>query len=66
MVRDKFDNDWGYAVLGRDTKGRFRYIDGKVSIATQDACRDELLGKLAEYEASGRAVFNQENPDWLD
>ena len=48
LVRDKIDDDWSYAVLGKDHRSTFRYIDGETSISTQGEARSQLLRRMEE------------------
>ena len=63
VIRDRTDNDWGYVVLGRDKAGKFRWIDGRHSMATEKKARAELKQKLADLSASGKTVFPQGDED---
>ena len=46
---DRFDHDFGWVVLGRDQRGRFRAIDQDVSLASFDESRQRLEGALAAH-----------------
>ena len=59
VIRDKFDDDWGYAVLARDQYFRFRAIECKVSLATRYQARIELQLKMAELLSSPQRIFPQ-------
>ena len=48
---DMTDDDYVYYVLGRDAKGRFRNVDFKISIATEDEATSLLEHKLIEHSA---------------
>ncbi|MFM0201224.1 hypothetical protein PQR53_15265 [Paraburkholderia fungorum] len=58
LVLDLTDRDYGFVVLGRDTKGRFRAIDVKVSMNRTDA-RHALFTSMSDLTASGDTVFAQ-------
>lgn len=58
VVRDLADGDFGYVVLGRDTKQRFRAIETVVSLAHREA-RAALLKRLKVHCEAGSTVFPQ-------
>lgn len=62
VVRDLTDGDFGYVVLGRDRKQRFRAIETIVSL-TQIAARTALLGRLKVHCEAGSSVFPQDDED---
>jgi hypothetical protein len=59
LARDRADNDWSFAVLGRDERGQFRAIDMATSVATRDEARQQLTAKIGEHAATGAEVFPQ-------
>ena len=59
LVRDKFDDDWGFVVLGRDEYFHFRAIDVDVSFKTRDEARMQLQFKVGGYLDSPKRVFAQ-------
>lgn len=58
LIKDRSDRDYGYAVLGRDTKSRFRGIDVSVSMTKTEA-RHALLASLKKFTESMHKVFPQ-------
>ena len=59
LALDLVDFDWSYAVLGRDTDGRFRWIDGDVSVQTQRAANQALMTAMQRHAETGASVFPQ-------
>ena len=59
LTHDLKDDDWGYAVLGRDGNGVFRAIENDVSIERQDYARTRLVAEMERVAGTGRAVFPQ-------
>lgn len=62
VFRDKVDDDWGYAILGKDPNGKYRWIEGEHSIQRIEDARANLLIKMREIEASSQTVWKQD-PD---
>jgi hypothetical protein len=64
VVLDFTDHDYGAVILGRDTRGRFRTIEGpdKFHEAQFNAQR-ELLKRMKVFDAKGQAVFPQGDED---
>jgi len=46
VARDRSDNDFSIAVLGRDEQQKFRAIDTDVSIETATDARAQLIAKM--------------------
>lgn len=59
LCLDLVDFDWSYAVLGRDVDGRFRWIDGSVSVPTQREGNHALMAAMQRHIAGGASVFPQ-------
>jgi hypothetical protein len=57
VLRDKMDNDWGYAVLGRDAAFRFRSIENKRGLSTRYQARIELQHRIAELLFHPQRIF---------
>jgi hypothetical protein len=49
LFRDRIDDDYGYVVMARDRKGRFRAVDVDCSVATEGEARDELAERLVRW-----------------
>lgn len=62
LVKDRFDRDFGFVVLGRDAKGRFRCIDVRTSMARMEA-RHALFASLKKHTAGNEKVFPQGGED---
>ncbi len=59
LTYDSKDDDWGYAVLGRDSNGVFRAIENDVSIERKDVARTRLVAEMERVAGTGRTVFPQ-------
>ena len=63
LTHDFGDDDWGYAVLGRDTNGTFRAIMCATSILDRDDARNQLVSEVKKALAGGETVFPQGDED---
>jgi hypothetical protein len=59
VVRDVFDNDFGYVVLGRDALKRFRAVDLGHSLTSRKRARTTLREKLAKWAKAKPEDFHQ-------
>jgi hypothetical protein len=59
LVRDLNDNDFGWIILGRDERLRFRAIDVNSSLPSLDIARDELFQRMEEHYAQPDEAFHQ-------
>ena len=59
LTRDRIDNDFGWIVLGRDERLRFRAIDVDSSFGTPDEARDNLFARLKHHYALPDEEFHQ-------
>ncbi len=62
LILDLTDRDYGYVILGRDEKGRFRAVDVKASM-TRATARKELFSSIASLGGNGETVFPQGDDD---
>lgn len=53
IVKDPIDNDWSYVLLAKEEDGIYRYLDGKVSIATRREAETKLLHAAQAIELRG-------------
>jgi restriction endonuclease Mrr len=58
IIRDPIDKDWSYVLLSKDEDGIYRYIDGEVSLASQQEAESKLYGASIRIEESG--AFKEE------
>ena len=61
LTHDLTDDDWGYAVLGRDTNGVFRAVENDASIKPQERARARLMVDMERLAGTGQSVFPQED-----
>lgn len=59
VTRDRFDHDFGWIVLGRDERFRFRAINVNASLATSEEARYELYAKLLDHHIENDAAYYQ-------
>ena len=62
LIKDLTDRDFGYVLLGRDRKGRFRCIDVQMSLKKTEA-RHVLFASVKRHLAEGKTVFDQGDED---
>lgn len=62
LIKDRFDRDFGFVVLGRDLKGRFRCIDVSTSMTRTEA-RHALFASLQKHTVGGATVFPQDDKE---
>lgn len=53
VILDPFDKDWSYVLLSKDEDGAYRYIDGEVSLSSQQEAESKLYIAASRIEASG-------------
>jgi hypothetical protein len=59
LTFDKYDHDFGWVILGKDERHRFRSINVNVSFPTPDASRAELFSQMATHQAQPDESFYQ-------
>jgi hypothetical protein len=57
VLRDTTDNDWGYAVVGRDTQFCFRAIAQRRCFDTRYQARMELQERIASLLTRPQRIF---------
>lgn len=60
---DKIDSDWGFIVLGRDTRRIYRCVDVGVSFNSIEKARAALEDKLNALCESGKEIYEQGDED---
>jgi hypothetical protein len=59
VFEDRQDKDYGWAILGHDLRGRFRWVAGESSISTAQTARLAVRARLVTLDADGVTVFPQ-------
>lgn len=59
LVHDRTDDDFGFVVLARDERRRFRAIDADHSFGTEAAATDELFAQLKRQHALPDEAYHQ-------
>ena len=59
VARDRSDNDFSIAVLGRDERQKFRAIDTDVSIQNVNDARAQLIEKMERALATREKIVPQ-------
>ena len=59
IVHDFTDDDFGYVVLGRDSRKIFRWISGECSFTTIGKAREALYLTMEKYEKDGQELYPQ-------
>jgi hypothetical protein len=57
VTRDRRDDDWAYAVLGRDAQGTFRAFDNDAGLARREDARQQLVNSMERALATGLTIF---------
>lgn len=58
IIRDPIDKDWSYVLLAKEEDGIYRYIEGEVSLLTQQDAESKLFTSAIRVEAAG--AFQEE------
>ncbi|MGY4306444.1 hypothetical protein ACVIJ6_003687 [Bradyrhizobium sp. USDA 4369] len=53
VFRDAVDDDFGWSILVRDRVGRFRWVDGEVSLRSEDYATNGLRERIARVVEEG-------------
>lgn len=53
VIRDPIDKDWSYVLVAKEEDGLYRYLDGEVSLPTQQDAESMLLASAIRIETSG-------------
>ena len=59
VIRDKVDDDWGFVILARDQRFRFRAIEVESSVRTRDEARRSLQLRIAALLRLPQRIFPQ-------
>jgi hypothetical protein len=59
LTHDRIDDDFGWVILGRDERLRFRAIDVNASLPTVEAAREQLFLRLREHHAEPDEAYYQ-------
>lgn len=59
ITLDSEDEDYGWVILGRDERRRFRCIATNTGLATFEASRDAMFGQLASYIVQLDEAYHQ-------
>jgi ribosomal protein L30 len=62
LVRDHADDDYGWIILGRDERLRFRAIDVNSSLEDIETARRELIARLKEWHAKSDEAYHSAFP----
>ena len=56
VLKDNFDKDWGYVILGRHEDNMYRYLDGDVSKNTFDEAESLLFQAMIKMEETDQVT----------
>jgi hypothetical protein len=59
LIHDMTDNDYGYCILGRDAKSRYRAVSANSCMSTAQEAHIQLEAQLAEHAQMPPAEFHQ-------
>jgi hypothetical protein len=57
VVQDKTDQDWGWAIFGRDEHFLFRIIEWNTSLSTRYSAIDAMQRKMVKLASSPKRIF---------
>jgi len=58
VLLDNFDKDWSYVILALDSDGKYRFIDGEVSLKTIEISTHRLQKKITDLAKKGELKEN--------
>lgn len=58
IVRDPFDKDWSYVLVAKEEDGVYRYLEGEVSLTSQQDAESKLYASALRIEIAG--AFQEE------
>lgn len=53
VIRDPIDKDWSYVLVAREEDGIYRYLEGEVSLPTQQEAESKLYASALRIEIAG-------------
>jgi len=53
VIRDPIDKDWSYVILAKEEDGIFRFIDGQVSLSSQDEAENQIFAAMSTISSKG-------------
>ena len=59
LERDRIDHDFGWVILGRDERRRFRAIDVNTSLPSSEAARQQLFERMNEQYDKPDEAYHQ-------
>lgn len=58
VIRDPVDNDWSYVLIAKEKDGVYRYMEGEISLFTQQDAESKLLTSAIRIESVG--IYQEE------
>lgn len=65
LTLDQTDKDWGYAVLARHEDGRYRWIEGEISIGSRAKAQTEIVStmeRMVQTDQAEESLFTSTKP----
>src|SRR3546814_20103435 len=59
ITEDRQDQNFGWVVLGRDERMRYRAIDQNASLPSVEASRDQMFAAMAQHVMLPAAAYHQ-------
>lgn len=53
VILDPFDKDWSYVLVAQDANGTYRYLEGEVSLPSQQDAEEKLFLSATHIELAG-------------
>lgn len=53
VIKDPIDKDWSYVIVAKDEDGAYRYIEGEVSLPSQDDAESKIFSAMSLLDEKG-------------
>lgn len=53
VIKDPIDKDWSYVIVAKEEDGCYRYVNGEVSLPTQDDAETKIYSSMLELNEKG-------------
>ena len=53
VIKDPIDKDWSYVIVAKDEDGAYRYIEGEVSLPSQEDAESKIFSSMSLLDEKG-------------
>ena len=53
VIKDPIDKDWSYVIVAKDEDGAYRYIEGEVSLPSQEDAESKIFSAMSLLDEKG-------------